>query len=43
MIHGHADKLEDLLVNLDYEMKDGFYQHNNRKAVFVGDFIDSGT
>ncbi len=42
-IHGHADKLEDLLVNLDYEMKDGFYLHNNRWAIFVGDFIDRGT
>jgi hypothetical protein len=42
-IHGHADKLEGLLIKLDYEMKDGFYQHNNRKVVFVGDFIDRGT
>ncbi len=39
----NADKLEGLLIKLDYEMKDGFYQHNNRNAVFVGDFIDRGT
>lgn len=41
-IHGQADKLEGLLLKLEYEMEDGIYQHNDRKAVFVGDFIDRG-
>jgi hypothetical protein len=42
-IHGHADKLEDLLIKLKYEMKAGVYKSTERKAVFVGDFIDRGT
>ena len=41
-IHGHADKLEDLLLKLNYKTNDGIYQHDERKAVFVGDFIDRG-
>ncbi len=42
-IHGHADKLEDLLLKLNYKMIDGIYQHQDRKVVFVGDLIDGGT
>lgn len=42
-IHGHADKLEDLLLKLKYRFVDGIYQHQDRQAVFVGDFIDRGT
>lgn len=41
-IHGHADKLEALLVNMGYSKKNGVYQHPERKAFFVGDFIDRG-
>lgn len=41
--HGHADKLEDLLLKLKYKMKYGVYQSSEREAVFVGDFIDRGT
>ncbi len=41
-IHGHADKLEQLLEKLDYQQKDGVYGHPTRKAFFLGDFIDRG-
>lgn len=41
-IHGHADKLEALLEKMGYSKKDGIYQHPERKAFFVGDFIDRG-
>lgn len=42
-IHGHADELEVLLQKLDYQMKNGIYQHpKGRKVVFLGDFIDRG-
>jgi hypothetical protein len=41
-IHGQAGKLEQLLGQLAYERVDGVYQHPERKAVFLGDFIDRG-
>lgn len=41
-IHGHADKLEELLIKLDYAKKNGVYAHPTRKAFFLGDFIDRG-
>lgn len=41
-IHGHADKLEELLVKLGYAKNNGTYSHPNRKALFVGDYIDRG-
>lgn len=41
-IHGHADKLEELLQKLDYKKQDGVYTHKNRKVLFVGDYIDRG-
>lgn len=41
-IHGHADKLEELLVKLGYEMNQGSYAHPFRKVLFVGDYIDRG-
>lgn len=41
-IHGHADELVELLEELDYESHGGIYQHAERTAVFVGDFIDRG-
>ena len=42
-IHGHANKLEELLVSLGYQInEDDCYQHMSRTAVFVGDFIDRG-
>ena len=41
-IHGHADELEALLAHLGYERKAGAWRHPDRKAVFLGDFIDRG-
>lgn len=41
-IHGHADELEELLLKLGYTKVDGVYSHKNRKALFVGDYIDRG-
>jgi hypothetical protein len=32
-IHGHADKLQKLLRKLHYQVRDGIFHHNNRKAV----------
>lgn len=39
-IHGHADKLEELLLKLGYSRKNGTYSHPRRKILFVGDYID---
>ncbi|NOT35956.1 MAG: phosphoesterase [Saprospiraceae bacterium] len=41
-IHGHADKLEDLLLKLGYSKNSGVYSHPERKVLFVGDYIDRG-
>lgn len=41
-IHGHADKLEALLKKLNYSFKNGCYSHPERKALFIGDYIDRG-
>ena len=41
-IHGHADKLEELLQKLGYAKNNGAYSHPNRKVLFVGDYIDRG-
>ena len=41
-IHGHADKLTQLLERLGYDRRHGHFSHPTRKAVFVGDFIDRG-
>ncbi|MFO8145969.1 MAG: metallophosphoesterase [Gillisia sp.] len=41
-IHGHADKLEELLLKLGYKKRHGTYSHPNRKVLFVGDYIDRG-
>ncbi|MCB9015756.1 MAG: metallophosphoesterase [Lentimicrobiaceae bacterium] len=41
-IHGHADKLEELLLKLGYAKNNGAYAHPDRKVVFVGDYIDRG-
>jgi hypothetical protein len=41
-IHGHADKLKELLVKLDYSKQNGFYSHPDRKVLFIGDYIDRG-
>lgn len=41
-IHGYADRLEALLQKLGYSKKYGIYSHPNRKALFIGDYIDRG-
>jgi len=41
-IHGYSDKLEELLLKLGYKKVNGVYSHQNRKALFVGDYIDRG-
>ena len=41
-VHGHADKLEELLLKLGYAKKNGAYSHPERKVLFVGDYIDRG-
>jgi hypothetical protein len=43
-IHGHADELIQLLEELGYKKTNGNYRHTEteRKAIFVGDFIDRG-
>ena len=43
-IHGHADKLVQLLEKLGYCDQNAIYRHPSpdRKAIFVGDFIDRG-
>ena len=41
-VHGYADKLEGLLLKMDYKFIDGTWQHPDRKAIFVGDLIDRG-
>jgi len=45
-IHGHADELKELLGKLGYKKNaQGVYEPpegQDRKAVFIGDFIDRG-
>ena len=41
-IHGHADKLKQLLEKMGYTRQNGGYAHPDRKVVFVGDYIDRG-
>ena len=41
-IHGHADALQQLLGNLGYTQQKGGYRHPERRAIFLGDFIDRG-
>lgn len=41
-IHGHADKLEELLQKLGYTKQNNYYSHPDRKVLFLGDYIDRG-
>ena len=41
-IHGHADVLIELLEKLGYSETQTGYAHPERKALFLGDFIDRG-
>jgi Calcineurin-like phosphoesterase len=41
-VHGYADKLVGLLVELGYSPSDGVWSHPQRTAIFIGDLIDRG-
>jgi hypothetical protein len=41
-IHGFAEPLKQLLARLGYSDIDGVWQHPERKALFLGDYIDRG-
>lgn len=41
-VHGHYNELVELLRKMEYETLNGVWQHPQRKAVFVGDFISRG-
>ena len=41
-IHGHADELRALLTKLGYKQQEKSWVHDNRKVVFLGDYIDRG-
>ena len=42
-IHGHSAELHALLAELGYRQEDGAFRHPDRKAIFLGDFIDRGS
>ena len=39
-IHGHVEALRQLLHKMDYQEKNGVWQHPSQKVIFVGDYID---
>ena len=41
-IHGQRGKLESLLARLGYEQSGSTYSHPERRALFLGDYIDRG-
>jgi hypothetical protein len=41
-IHGHADKLSEILEKMGYSEGEYGYSHPHRKVFFLGDFIDRG-
>ena len=41
-IHGYGDELVTLLGKMGYREKGGIWQHPDRQALFIGDFIDRG-
>jgi hypothetical protein len=41
-VHGYAPLLKDLLTRLGYQKSESGYYHPERKAIFVGDFINRG-
>lgn len=41
-IHGYATPLRNLLTLMGYHNINGVWQHPQRKAVFLGDFVDRG-
>ena len=41
-VHGYATLLKKLLTQLGYQKTDDGYKHAERKAIFVGDFVNRG-
>src|SRR5690606_7699492 len=41
-VHGHAMLLKEMLLKLGYTKTASGYAHPDRKAVYVGDFINRG-
>jgi hypothetical protein len=41
-VHGHAALLKKLLLKMGYRKGENGYFHSERKAIFVGDFINRG-
>lgn len=41
-IHGHAEELKTILQKMGYILRDHVWRHPERKAIFVGDYIDRG-
>ena len=41
-IHGQADELVRLLEMMNYSNNGEYYSHNERKVIFLGDFVDRG-
>lgn len=41
-IHGHCDELTALLIKMGYENDGVSWAHQDRKALFLGDYIDRG-
>lgn len=41
-IHGHAAALERLLAKLGYTKSNGVYRNQDRRVIFLGDFVDRG-
>ncbi len=41
-VHGHATLLKKLLKELGYAVVGGVWKHPQRKAIFIGDFINRG-
>jgi hypothetical protein len=41
-IHGYAVVLRRLLHAMGYQEVDGIFRHSDRRAIFVGDFVDRG-
>lgn len=41
-IHGHAEELKTILKKMNYQLDNEVWAHPERKAIFVGDYIDRG-
>jgi hypothetical protein len=41
-VHGQADALAALLRKMGYRVHQGAWRHPNRRAIFIGDYVDRG-